>query len=286
MMPSRLPIPSKRPKRSPVSSTVTNLVPTSKSGFFLLPRKIRRKIYRYVLLHDIGSWVELPLEPEWPSGPTMRSDIQPNVRLWLEIPEWVDRIERPRPMPPSCPIGILLTSWQTYKEVLPILYHERDFHVRLGGGTKPLDILAIRSHAQLFHGMKNLNISIIWETASSVHITMLFRIFALPVSRCNFRIRVIVLYQSTRFEVEQWFVDAIAGLKAFDNVFFGIYYRLWESNYEWRHYSRLEKGVKHVLGPAVQSSCGLHFRPKDYNKGMSAKLMDQEKRIARQILRE
>lgn len=87
----------------------------------------------------------------------------------------------------------------------------------------------------------------------------------------------IVLYQSTRFEVEQWFIDAIAGLKAFDNVFFGINYRLRESNYEWRHYSHLEKGVKHALGPAVQTNGGLQFRPKDYNnERMIAKMMTKK----------
>lgn len=250
------------------------------SRFLLLPLRIRRRIYRYVLLEDIGARVELPLSTKdclsTHCVSPIRSDVEDhkqNVCSWLEIPGYESVSERPRPTTPSCQIGILLTSRQTYQEVFPILYQERNFHYQLGTlAHESLRMLGSPSHyPRLLNAMKNINTTIFWENASKKHIIFFFKIFALPVPRCNFRIRVIVLQTWTTVKFEQWFIDAIAGLRTFDSVFFCMRYRLTETNYESGQYSRIKEGVRFALGPAVQNVCGLHFRPKNYiNERMRA----------------
>lgn len=251
------------------SSMLTNISLTSTPSRFLsLPLNIRWMIYRYVLLHDIGDWVELPLGTENGGSPRRSRRFKVHnerIRSWLEIPGYTDRSERPRPMPSSCQIGLLLTSWQIYWEVMPILYQERNFHYQLGTGDESLIMLTKPSrHRGLYNAMNSVNTSIFWENACSTHIQKFFEIFALPISRCVFRIRVIVLQTWTRVDIEQWLIDAIAGLKAFENVFFCMRFRLVGQDYEKGHYWLIEEGVKHALGPAVRSNWGLHFRPKDY----------------------
>lgn len=253
------------------SSKLTNMSLTSRPlGFLSLPPNIRIEIYRYVLLHDIGGWVELPLSTENSFSPPTFPRIEDhnnneNVRSWLQIPGCADRSERPIPTPSSCQIGLLLTSSKIYWEVMPILYQERNFHFQLGSGYESLRMLINPTHdAGLYNAMNSINISIFWESARSKHINKFFKIFALPISRWVFRIRVIVLKSWTKVEVEQWLIDAIAGLKAFENVFFCMRFRLVGHDHENGHYSLIEEGVKHALGPAVWSSWGLHFRPKNY----------------------
>lgn len=41
-------------------------------------------------------------------------------------------------------------------------------------------------------------------------------------------------------------------------------YRLMKENYERGHYSKLKELLKDALGPAMEDSFGLQFRPKDY----------------------
>lgn len=263
------------------TSSMSPISPVAEpSRFLLLPLRIRRRIYRYVLLDDIGARVELPLSTKncfsTPCVSPARSDLEDhnqNVRLWLEIPGCGGVYERPRPTPPSCQIGILLTSRQTYQEVFPILYQERNFHYHLGTfAHESLRMLGSPSHnSRLLNAMKNINTTIFWENASKKHITSFFKIFTLPVPRCNFRIRVIVLKSWTTVKFEQWFIDAIAGLRTFDSVFFCMRYRLTETSYEWGQYSRIMEGARFALGPAVQNDGGLYFRPKNYiNERMRA----------------
>lgn len=185
-------------------------------------------------------------------------------------------------MPPSCQIGILLTSWQTYLEAAPILYHERQFYYQLGSGRQPLRTLDFPRHSPLYNEMKHIIISIIWENASSEHIKSFLKIFASPVPRSTFLVQIIVLNQFTIVEIEKWFIDAIAGLNAFENVFFCMRYPLDMAKHECGQYERLEKGVKHTLGPAVEGNRCLNFRPKHYNdekmRAQRAKRIGEEAR--------
>lgn len=235
------------------------------SKFLSLPVEIRREIYRHVLRHDVGNWVELPLSSSEPGSP-MRSDDEYRhqyVRLWLGIPRWTDRFERPRSTPPSCQMGILMTSRQTYQEVFPILYQEREFHCVLGTGFEASRLL---DNARLYNTMKHLNTNIIWENASSEHIILVFKTFALRFPpQGTLSIRVTVLNEKSNVKFEQWFINAIAGLTAYEKVFFSVIYRPREADTELNLCSNIEEGVRHALGPAVWSSSGLLFRPKDYN---------------------
>lgn len=251
------------------SSAVTNFFPAMPpSTFLLLPWKIRLQIYRHVIGHD-NAQVEFPLSSHTKSPVSSDSEARDqNVRLWLEIPESADGFEGPKPIaptPPGC-TNLLLTSRQIFWEVFPIFCNETVFLFQLGGGSEWLRVLEIRSRPQLFCSMMNLDASIIWDSASPYHVKAFLELFALPFRRRNFRIRVTVLKPSTRFMVEQWFVDGIAGLKALDNVFICFHFRPEQSNELTDHFWHIEEGVEYALGPAKKNRCGLHFRPNSYQR--------------------
>ncbi|MCJ1428740.1 hypothetical protein MMC29_006651 [Sticta canariensis] len=274
---------------SPVATNPVTM--TEPSRFLCLPLKIRREIYRYVLLDDIGVWVDLPLrdlncrsfdsESESDNdGRRVSKRVGQKVSKWLEIP-W--RAERPILAPPPSRIGILSASRQIYQEVLPILYHEREFHYQLGSGFESITSLTYPHHPpQFYNNLKNLSTSIFWENAPPSHIIWFFSVFALPVSRWNFRIQLIVLSPTTNIQFGQWFIRGVAGLTAFESVSFCMRYRLTEGNYERGHYSEIKELLKDALGPAMEDSFGLHFRPKDYNQQMRAQQMKEGAQSASQ----
>ena len=246
---------------------------TEPSRFLQLPLKIRREIYRYVLLDDIGAWVDLPLRDLSCGSVNSESDndgrvvskkVGRRVSKWLEIPWWA---ERPILAPYPSRIGILSASRQIYHEVLPILYHEREFHYLLGSGFESITVLTYPRHPpQFYSNLKNLSTSIVWENAPMTHIIWFFSLLALPVSRWKIRIKLIVLRPTTDIQFGQWFIRGIAGLTAFESVFFCMRYRLVEENYERNHYSEIKEYLKDALGPAMEDNFGLHFRPKYYNE--------------------